>query len=159
MKDNLNQQIINISKYVLGLLGFALCVWLLASGYPESDAKLSEINEFVKDSPASFFAVDYVMYVIGFTLIAVIGFFLYQLVIRPKQTIVSILGLLISALIFMVFFFIGSSETWETLQVEPDKIGANTIAITSAGIYTVGICLIVGVTAIVVGPLMGRYRK
>jgi hypothetical protein len=45
--------------------------------------------------------------------------------------------------------------------LDPEKVnlGANTIAVTTAGIYTIGICLLIGVMAIVLGPLMGRYRK
>jgi len=160
MKDNINQ-ILNISKFVLGLLGVSLCIWLVASDYPESGAPLEVIDAFVGDSPASFSAISYVNILIGAALITVIGFFIYQLIIRPKKTGLSILGLLISATVFLLLFFIGSSDTIESLQLDPDKVnvGANTIAITSAGLYTVGICLLIGVLAIVLGPFMGRYRR
>jgi hypothetical protein len=160
MKDNINQ-ILNISKFVMGLVGVSLCVWLVAAKYPESGAPLDIINTFVKDSPWSFSAISYVNFLIGVALITVLGFFIYQLIIRPKKTGLSILGLLISATVFLLLFFIGSSDTIATLQLDPDKVnvGANTIAITSAGIYTIGICLFIGVMAIVLGPLMGRYRK
>jgi len=160
MKDNINQ-ILNISKFVLGLLGVSLCIWLVASDYPESGAPLEEIDAFVKDSPASFSAISYVNILIGAALITVIGFFLYQLIIRPKKTGLSILGLLISATVFLLLFFIGSPDTIDSLQLDPDKVnvGANTIAITSAGLYTIGICLLIGVLAIILGPFMGRYRR
>ncbi len=160
MKDNINQ-ILNISKFVLGLLGVSLCIWLVASDYPESGAPLEVIDAFVGDSPASFSAISYVNILIGAALITVIGFFIYQLIIRPKKTGLSILGLLISATVFLLLFFIGSSDTIESLQLDPDKVnvGANTIAITSAGLYTIGICLLIGVLAIVLGPFMGRYRR
>ena len=160
MKDNINR-ILNISKFVLGLLGVSLCIWLVGSNYPESGAPLEEIDAFVKDSPASFSAISYVNILIGAALITVIGFFIYQLIIRPKKTGLSILGLLISATVFLLLFFIGSSDTIESLQLDPDKVnvGANTIAITSAGLYTIGICLLIGVLAIVLGPFMGRYRR
>ena len=59
MKDNVNQ-ILNVSKFVLGFLGVSLCVWLVAAEYPESGEELEIINAFVKDSPASFSALDYV---------------------------------------------------------------------------------------------------
>jgi hypothetical protein len=254
MKDQLTQQILNISKVVLASAGVALCVWLIAAGYPKSDAELSEIDAFVtgvyvigKDGASmediaakyadttsdmsneekqdaiatkateltqmwydqkkakassktegyiapkkyetgkklknkkdyitsdpstvqkgdeinigkanSFFAIDYVIYVIGLALIGVIGFFIYQLVIRPKRTILSILGLVISALVFTVLFYSGSSDTVESLQVKPEQVGSSTIALTTAGIYTIGICLSLGILAIVLGPVMGRYRK
>ena len=160
MKDNINQ-ILNISKFVLGLLGVSLCIWLVASDYPESGAPLEVIDAFVGDSPASFSAISYVNILIGAALITVIGFFIYQLIIRPKKTGLSILGLLISATVFLLLFFIGTSDTIESLQLDPDKVnvGANTIAITSAGLYTIGICLLIGVLAIVLGPFMGRYRR
>ena len=254
MKDQLTQQILNISKVVLASAGVALCVWLVAAGYPESDAKLNEIDAFVtgvyviekdgasmediaaiyadttaemsakekedaiatkateltqkwydqkkakaslkidgyippekietgkklknkKDyitsdpstvqkgdeinigNSSSFFAIDYVIFVIGLALLGVIGFFVYQLVMRPKRTILSILGLLISALVFIVLFYSGSSDTVTTLQVKPEQVGGSTIALTTAGIYTIGICLSLGILAIVLGPVMGRYRK
>ena len=272
MKDQLIQQILKISKVVLATAGVALCVWLIAGGYPDSDAELSEIDAFVtgvyvigedgadieeiaakyadttsemsveqkekailskaaeltklweadkkkrikeldekikstKDEKAkdklqeereeliepltyeifdskltkeyrisdestvqkgdkinvgkssSFFAIDYVIYVIGLALIAVIGFFIYQLVIRPKKTILSILGLVISAIVFTVLFYSGSGDTVETLQVKPEQVGPSTIALTTAGIYTIGICLSLGILAIVLGPIMGRYRN
>ena len=160
MKDNVNQ-ILNISKFVLGFLGVSLCVWLVAAEYPESGEELEKINAFVKDSPASFSALDYVNFLIGAALITVIGFFIYQLIIRPKQTGLSILGLLVSASVFLVLYLVGSADTVEKLQLDPEKVnlGANTIAVTTAGIYTIGICLLIGVMAIVLGPLMGRYRK
>ncbi len=160
MKDNVNQ-ILNISKFILGFLGVSLCVWLVASKYPESGEEIEKINAFVKDSPPSFSALDYVNFLIGAALITVIGFFIYQFIIRPKQTGLSILGLLVSAVLFMVLFFVGSADTVKSLQLDPEKVnlGPNTIAITTAGIYTIGICLLIGVMAIVLGPLMGRYRK
>ena len=40
-------QILNISKYLLGLLGVGLCIWLVAADYPDSDAELSEIDTFI----------------------------------------------------------------------------------------------------------------
>ncbi len=159
MKDQLTQQILNISKVALASVGVALCVWLIAGGYPESDDKISEIDSFVNGDSGHFFAIDYVIYVIGLALIGVIGFFIYQLVIRPKRTALSILGLLISALVFIVLFYSGSSDTIADLQVKPEQVGPSTIALTTAGIYTIGICLSLGILAIVLGPVMGRYRK
>ena len=160
MKDNVNQ-ILNVSKFILGFLGVSLCVWLVGAEYPESGVKLDVIDTFVKDSPPSFSALDYVNLLIGAAVIAVIGFFIYQLIIRPKQTGLSILGLLVSASVFMVLYFAGSTDTVASLQLDPDKVnlGPNTIAVTTAGIYTIGICLFIGLMAIVLGPLMGRYRK
>ena len=63
--------------------------------------------------------------------------------------------------LYFTVVFIGSSDTIESLQLDPDKVnvGANTIAITSAGLYTIGIRLLIGVLAIVLGPFMGRYRR
>ena len=109
----------------------------------------------------SFSAINYVIYVIGLALLGVIAFFIYALIIRPKKTAVSILGLIISASVFLILFFIGSSDTLKDLQIDPESVnvGANTIDITSAGIYTIGICLFIGVLAIVLGPFMGRYRR
>ena len=110
----------------------------------------------------SFVAIDYVVYIIGLALIVVIIFFVYHLIIRTKKTALSILGLLISAAVFLILFFMGSSDTVADLQLDPEKVkkfGANTIDITSAGIYTVGICLFIGITSIIIGPFIGRYRK
>jgi hypothetical protein len=78
---------------------------------------------------------------------------------RPKRTILSILGLVISALVFIVLFYSGSTDTIADLQVKPEQVGPSTIALTTAGIYTIGICLSLGILAIVLGPVMGRYRK
>ena len=158
MKDNINQ-ILNISKFVMGLVGVSLCVWLVAAKYPESGAPLDIINAFVKDSPWSFSAISYVNFLIGVALITVIGFFIYQLIIRPKQTGLSILGLLVSASVFLVLYLFGSADTVETLQLDPEKVnlGANTIAVTTAGIYTIGICLFIGLNAIIFGSLTGKY--
>jgi hypothetical protein len=33
------------------------------------------------------------------------------------------------------------------------------ILTTTAGLYTVGVILIIGVLVVIAGPLMGRYRK
>ena len=54
MKDQLTQQILNISKVALASVGVALCVWLIAGGYPESDDKISEIDAFVNGDSGHF---------------------------------------------------------------------------------------------------------
>ena len=106
----------------------------------------------------SFLAIDYVIYVIGLALLGVIAFFIYSLIIRPKVTALSILGLIISASLFLILFSIGSTDSLSDLQLDPEKVkvGLNTIDMTTAGILTIGICLFIGLNMIIYGAVIGR---
>jgi uncharacterized membrane protein len=83
---------------------------------------------------------------------------MYQIAMQPKKTLLSIVGIVVAFVLYFVMYFSGSSDTMKSLALRHEA-SDSVIAATSAGVYTIGICLAVGVLVVVFGPLMGRYRK
>jgi hypothetical protein len=70
----------------------------------------------------------------------------------------AIIGIVISIIVYIIFYFGGTTDSNETLALR-NKVSDGVILTTTAGLYTVGVILIVGVLVVIAGPLMGRYRK
>jgi len=154
MKEEKLNLVLTIFRYSLVLIGVGLSI-LLFSGPTVADG-MAKMAEFRKSS--KMIGVDYTLIIIGMAIVSVLGFFVYQLIQQPKKTITAIIGIVISLVIYFGFFIAGSSDTNATLQLR-HGVSDGVISTATAGIYTIGICLIAGVLAVVFGPLMGRYRK
>ena len=77
------------------------------------------------------------LYAILITVILVLIFFVVLLISRPVQAIKSILGILISGLLFVILYSIGTTDTLDSLHVVGDiTAGESAINFTHAGIYT-----------------------
>ena len=100
----------------------------------------------------------------GFIIFASVGlilfFFVVQLIKTPKKTALSIIGILVALVLYFILVLIGTSDTNESLALLEDvQVDQGTIASASAGLYIVIIGIIVALLVVVLGPLMGRYRK
>ncbi|MEJ6505067.1 MAG: hypothetical protein QNL86_00525 [Crocinitomicaceae bacterium] len=146
--------ILTITRYALVLIGVGLSV-MLFSGPTVADGKAA-MTEFRESG--SMTAIYYTLFIIATAVIAVLGFFAYQIAMQPKKTLMSIVGIVVAFVLYFVMYFSGSSDTMKTLALRHEA-SDSVIAATSAGVYTIGFCLAVGVLVVVFGPLMGRYRK
>ena len=146
--------ILTITRYALVLIGVGLSV-MLFSGPTVADGKAA-MTEFRESG--SMTAIYYTLFIIATAVIAVLGFFMYQIAMQPKKTLMSIVGIVVAFVLYFVMYFSGSSDTMKTLALRHEA-SDSVIAATSAGVYTIGFCLAVGVLVVVFGPLMGRYRK
>jgi hypothetical protein len=88
----------------------------------------------------------------------VLLFFFLELISRPKKTIIAILGIVVSLVIYLIINAMGTSDTTDTLLLK-NPVSQGVVDTTTAGVYTIMVGMAIGVLVIVLGPLMGRYRK
>ena len=82
------------------------------------------------------------------------------MITNTKKTVYSIIGILVALVIYLIFWAAGTSDTNESLALLEDvQVEQGTIATTTAGLYTAIICLVIGVLAWILSPLMGKMRK
>jgi hypothetical protein len=150
-----NINVLMLVRFLLVIVGVGSS-FLLFNGPSVADGKAA-VAEY-RESGELGFVINYTIGLICLGILVIIGFFAYSLVIQPKKTIFSIFGLIVSMLVFFLIFAIGTSDSQESLALRM-QTGQSSINLASAGIYTIGLCLLVGFFAIILGPLMGRYRK
>jgi len=155
MNANKMNLILNIFRYALVIVGVGLS-FMLFTGPSVTDGK--EAMETFREGSKMNGAIYFTLFILALAVVFVLGFFLFQLVTSPKKTIMAIIGIVISILVYVVFYFKGTTDTNETLALR-NPVTDGVIQNTTAGLYTVGIALFVGILVIVAGPLMGRYRK
>ena len=147
---------------VLTLVRFALVIvgvgasFLLFNGPSVADGKAAVAA--YRESSELGFAINYTLGLILLGIVVIIGFFVFSIIIQPKKTLLSIVGLLVSAALFFIIFTVGTSDNQDSLSLKMEA-SQNVVNLASAGIYTIGLCIGIGFLAIVLGPLMGRYRK
>jgi len=145
-----------IFKILFIVIGCTLSVWIMISGPAVTEGK-DEIAKFSESLQMN--AAIYLMLFILFAGGAmVIGFFIFQIIQSPKRTILSIIGIVISLIIYMIFYLLGTSDTTDTLALR-NPVSDGVVLTTTAGLYTIGVILFVGLAVIIAGPFMGRLRK
>ena len=147
--------ITSIISYILIAIGVVSS--LLVIGGPNVTAG-KEVLEKFRESTEMSLAINYMIFILIAGIALVIIFFVFQLATQPKKTLVSILGLIVAAIIYVIFLSAGTSDTSESLALK-NPVSVEVVKHTTAGLYTVGVSLVVGLLVIVAGPLMGRFRK
>lgn len=101
-------------------------------------------------------AINITLWTVMIALVLVLAFFVISLIRRPKDGIKSILGIVISALLFILFYVSGTNDTVESLGVVGDITASEgTINFVHAGIWTVVIGIAVcSILAMFMGFLM-----
>lgn len=137
----------NILKYTVGVLGLIGCIWVIGTS-PGSDATLEVKSDYAESTQMSF-AIGFTIAVIFAAVAGVLLFFIYQLITNPKKTVMSIIGIVVAFVFFLILWMIGTSDTAASVGLEgnPDA-GQGTLNWVTAGIYTI----IIGV--VVAGLLM-----
>lgn len=141
----------------VGLGGIGVILSLLLFGAPNvSDGK--EAVEAYRDGAQMSYAIWFTI-VLVFALIGIVlAFFLLQVVTDTKKTLIAILGILVSIIVYIICLSIGTSDTTDTLLLR-NPVSQGIVDTTTAGVYTIMVGIAIGVLVIVAGPLMGRYRK
>ena len=151
---NLNL-LLRIFHYTLIIVGVGLSL-LLFSGPAVTDSK--EVLEKFRESTEMNAAIYFLLFIIILGILIILGFFVMQLIISPKRTILSIIGIVVSLVIYLIFFILGTKDTTDTLALR-NPVSDGVVLTTTAGLYTIGVSLIVGLIVIIAGPFMGRLRK
>jgi len=148
----------NILKVVLAGTGVVLSMFLF--GAPNNTYEISEIEKF-RDGAVMSAATGYAIFTLVACAALVLVFFFVQLISNPKKTIMSIIGLVVGFVLYLVFYGIGTSDTAETLGLAESfgDVPKSTITATTAGLYTIFVGLIVATLAILGGPLLSRIKK
>ncbi len=146
--------ILSIVKIALGAIGVLICAFLIIGPGPTAEPK--ERVEFL-DSPVMNLGTYFTFAIILLAVILVIGFFLYQLIVSPKRTFMSIISIIAAGVLFLIFWVIGSSDTSESIGVAEQY--NDSISWISAGLIVVFIGIVIGFAAAFGGPLYGRLRS
>lgn len=148
-----------ITKFAIGAIGLIACLWVLFTS-PGGDA-----TELVKaqyaDSTQMGFATNYTVIIIFAAVIAVLLFFIFQLVTNFKKTALSIIGIVAAFLLYLILRVMGTTDTNESLGLIKDyKTSDATLSATTAGLWVVIIGIMIGIILAILGPfLLGKYRK
>jgi uncharacterized membrane protein len=145
-----------IFQYLSIAVGVVLSILILMSGPSVADGK--EAIEKFRESTEMNAAIYFILFILFAGAAMVIGFFVSQIIQSPKRTILSIIGIVISFVVYLIFYLLGTSDTTDTLALR-NPVSDGVIFTTTAGLYTIGILLFVGLVVIIAGPFMGRLRK
>ena len=145
-----------IFQYLFITIGVILSVFILISGPAATDGK--EAVEKFRESTEMNVAIYFMLFILFAGSAMVIGFFVSQIIQSPKRTILSIIGIVISFVIYLIFYLLGTSDTTDTLALR-NPVSDGVILTTTAGLYTIDFSLFMGLVVIIAGPFMGRLRK
>lgn len=155
MKSNKVDLVLNLLKFVLGGIGVILCM-LIFNGPNGEDTLVDQVA--FRDGAKLGATISYTGIIMFACAAIIVLFFFVQLVSNPKKTILSIIGVIIALVIYLVIRMIGTDDTNASLALR-DPVSDSSINATSAGIYTIFIGMAISVLVIVLGPFMGRLRK
>jgi steroid 5-alpha reductase family enzyme len=147
--------ILNAVRIALVVIGVGLSL-LLING-PNVNAGTEAVEAF-RDGGQMSAAIMFTIVLMVAVIAVIFIFFFLQLATNTKKTVMSILGLIAALVIYLIFFAAGTSDTTDTLLLK-NPVEQGTVVTTTAGIYTVMVGLFAGVLVILLGPLMGRFRK
>jgi hypothetical protein len=88
----------------------------------------------------------------------ILVFFLLHFISQPKKTALSIMGILVSLVVYLIFYFAGTTDTSKTLLLKGD-VTDGVVLTTTAGIYTTVVALVAAVLVIVFLPIYNRFRN
>ncbi len=143
----------NVLKYVLGAAGVIACIFLF---FGPNGEDTTQAQEAFRDGAAMNTAIYFSIAIILISLVLVLAFFAVQLVSNPKRTFMSIVGVVVAAVLFFIFWGIGSSDNAESIGVAREY--NSSISWISAGIYVTFFGIVIGLLAAVMGLFM-RFRK
>ena len=154
MKEQKFNLYLTILKGILVGIGVVCCAFII--GGPNVNQELQEVEAF-RDGAKMAVAINYTIGIILSGVGLIFLFFFVQLVTQTKKTLMSIIGLVIALVVYLVFSAVGTSDTSATLQLK-NAVSDGTVATTTAGLYTVGLAIFVGVAAIVIMPIINRFK-
>ncbi len=145
----------NILKVALIAIGVVLCLFLFSgpnatSGDPE---EIEAFRDGAEMSLATIFTTLIMLLGVGIVLL----FFVVQLISNPKKTIISILGIVVALVIYLIFIMLGTSDTNESLLLR-HPVSQGSITTTTAGLWTAFVAIVLAFLA-VLGGFFLRFIK
>ena len=137
------------------VVGVALCILLFNA--PNVSAG-KEVVEAYRDGSEMGAAIWFTIFMTLLLAGTVVLFFVLQLITNTKATLIAILGILISVVIYIIVLSSGTADTTDSLLLK-NPVSQSTVNHTTAGIYTILIGMVLGALVIILGPFMGRLRK
>jgi hypothetical protein len=147
--------LLNAIKFVLSGVGVLACI-LVING-PNTNAGSQVVEEF-RDGFEMSFAMLFTIAVIFACVAMIIAFFVLHFISQPKKTALSIMGILVSFVVYMVFYIGGTSDTSKSLLLK-NEVSDGVVLTTTAGIYTTFVALAVAVLVIILLPIYNRFKK
>jgi len=147
--------LLNTIKFVLSGVGVLACI-LVING-PNTNAGSQVVEEF-RDGFEMSFALLFAIAVIFACVAMIIAFFVIHFISQPKKTALSIMGILVSFVVYMVFYIGGTSDTSKSLLLK-NEVSDGVVLTTTAGIYTTFVALAVAVLVIILLPIYNRFKK
>jgi hypothetical protein len=147
--------LLNTIKFVLSGVGVLACI-LVING-PNTNAGSQVVEEF-RDGFEMSFALLFTIAVIFACVAMIIAFFVIHFISQPKKTALSIMGILVSFVVYMVFYIGGTSDTSKSLLLK-NEVSDGVVLTTTAGIYTTFVALAVAVLVIILLPIYNRFKK
>lgn len=151
MNSNKLGLLLNVIKFGLAGLGVILAAFLFMG--PNAETTMEVQTEFREGSTMNA-AIYYFIAILLAGAGLVLLFFLFNLISQPKKTVMSIIGIIVALVIYLIFSMMGSADTNESLALR-DPVEQGTINSTTAGIFTVGFILVVAVIV----TLWGTVKK
>lgn len=142
-------------KFVLSGVGVLACI-LVING-PNTNAGSQVVEEF-RDGFEMSFAMLFTIAVIFACVALIIAFFVLNFISQPKKTALSIMGILVSFVVYMVFYIGGTSDTSKSLLLK-NEVSDGVVLTTTAGLYTTFVALAVAVLVIILLPIYNRFKK
>jgi len=148
-----------ILKFATAIIGAIVCLWVWLTA-PSGDATEQMLLDY-ENSPQMSMMIYYTIGIIIAATAAILIFFIFQLITNTKKTGMSIIGVIAAFVLYMILRLIGTSDTNESLGLDPEKyVDAGTMNGISAGLWVVIIGIVVGFLLAVLGPfILGKYRK
>lgn len=148
MKNKNLNLYMNILKAVLIAVGVLLCLFLFGGPNVTSadKATVAAFRDGSEMNLASWFTALVFFICVG----VIIIFFIVQIISNPKRTLLSILGILASVVVYMIFYFAGTDDTNETLQIR-NRVSQGSILTTTAGLYTTFVGMVLAFLAVLMG--------
>lgn len=157
-----NEKKLNILGWVIKIL-FAVPALLATVIVMTSD--VSSASDIVQQEFMDSFwfssAINITIFSMAVAAILIIIFFIFLLISQPKQAIRSILGIIVSGIVFFILYLIGTNDTTSSLQIQENiQVSQGQLDFTHAGVYTALIAI--GVTsfiALFMGFIMKLFRN
>ena len=153
-KLNLYMSILKVELVAIGVIA---CLFLF--GGADMNSTITEQESF-RDGASLGFTSAFTGFLIFASVGLILLFFVFQLISNPKKTIMSIIGVVVALVLYLIFLMVGTSDTNASLMLAEDvQVEQGTIVSTTAGLYLVITLIVIALLAAVLAPVMGRLRK
>lgn len=148
-----------VIKIVFAVPALILSLMVMTSGVTADSDEVAK--QGLMESMSFSGAINISIWAVLITVALILLFFVFLLVTRPKQAIKSIMGIIISGILFFILYSVGTNDTITSLNVVGDITASPaTINFVHAGIWTVIIGIAVcSLIAVFMGFIMKLVKN